>query len=78
MIARVTDQVKDEAWRLPPAGAGGTLCTTPFSSTSRSMSSSSIGRKSVKFSYPGLRDHDRVFVSQVQVLLGHPAFSGLR
>jgi hypothetical protein len=32
------------------AGMGGAFCTTPCSCTSRSMSSSSIGRKSVKFS----------------------------
>ena len=37
---------------MAASGVGGTFCTTPFSRTSRSMSSSSIGRKSVKFSKP--------------------------
>ena len=37
---------------MAASGVGGTFWTTPFSRTSRSMSSSSIGRKSVKFSKP--------------------------
>ena len=37
---------------IADAGTGGTFWTTPFSSTSFSMSASSDGRKSVKFSTP--------------------------
>ena len=57
---------------IADAGTGGAVCTIPFSRTSFSMSSSSIGRKSVKFSKPVARDHDGVLVAQVEILFGHP------
>jgi len=76
MIARVTDQVKDEAWRLPPAVRAAPSARRPsrVPAVPCRRAPSAGSRWSFR---TGLRDHDRVFLSQVQILLGHPAFSGL-